>query len=110
MASTQIQPIYKMKKLLMISFFALITSLAHAGSCGDESGKEKKGEKTGVAGSSVVIACDKTDGGEGKKMEGKASSSSVPFELAGNCGGDDKTDKDKKEGKTTFLAKYVALV
>ena len=105
MVSIQIQPIYKMKKLLIISFSALITSLGHAGSCGDDgSVKDKKGEKTGLAESSIVIACDKTDSGEGKKKGGKASFSSVPFEVAGSCGDGDKTDKDKKKGKTASFA------
>lgn len=94
-----------MKKLLIISSFALITSLAQAGSCGDDgSGKDKKGEKTGLAESSIVIACDKTDAGEGKKKGGQASFSSVSFELAGSCGDGDKTDKDKKNGKAASFA------
>ena len=94
-----------MKNLLIISSFALITSLAHAGSCGgDGSDKDKKGEKTGLAESSIVIACDKSDTGEDMEKGGKASFSSVPFEVAGSCGGGDKTDKDKKKGKTASFA------
>lgn len=111
MASTQIQPIYTMKKLLMISSFALITSLAHAGSCGgDGSGKDKKGETTGASESSVVIACGSSDSDKGQDAEGKASFSSAQFEVAGSCGGGDKTDKDEKNAKTTFSAQYEALV
>lgn len=99
-----------MNKLLTISFFALVASLAHAGSCGDDQGKDKKGEKASFSEPSVVMACDKAGSGDEKKGADKARLSAASIELAGSCGGDRKTDKDDKPGKASFSSQAQAIV
>ena len=86
-----------MKKLLILSLLALTASFAYAGSCGDGCGSDKKGEKPGVATTSMTIACDKTCDGEKKEGAGKVGMTDAATTLACDktCDGEKKEKADK---------------
>ncbi|MFQ3243121.1 MAG: hypothetical protein ACI9JZ_002831 [Lentimonas sp.] len=94
-----------MKKLLILSMLAVTASLAHAGSCGDKCGTDKKGEKSGLTQSPMTLACDKTcDGDKKKDMEKPGfNESSMTLACDKTCDGDKKKD-GKQTHSTVFQA------
>lgn len=85
-----------MKKLLILSLLALTASFAHAGSCGDRSGTDKKKDKkTALTASSMTLACDTSCDGSKKDKDGKAgmTEASMTFACDATCDGDKKGDK-----------------
>lgn len=97
--------IHTMKKLLILSILAVTASLAQAGSCGDKSGTDKKGEKSDLTHSSMTLACDKTCDRDKKKDMEKSGFTDSSMTLA--CGKTSDSDK-KKDGKQTHSTVFEA--
>ncbi|MEN8790582.1 MAG: hypothetical protein ABF324_00180, partial [Lentimonas sp.] len=96
-----------MKKLLVISFLALTSSLVYAGSsCGDKCDKDGKGDKAEAIESSVIVAgkdCGKKCGK--KKDAEEAENTAVDTQFAGkDCGKKCDKKKDTEEANSSGFA------